>query len=26
MQGVSIEKLQTNAPACGRIVLPVLSG
>ena len=26
MQGVSIEKLQTNAPACGRIVFPVLSG
>ena len=26
MQGESIEKLQTNAPACGRIVFPVLSG
>ena len=26
MQGVSIEKLQTNAPAFGRIVFPVLSG
>jgi hypothetical protein len=26
MQGVSIEKLQTNVPACGRIVFPVFSG
>jgi hypothetical protein len=26
MQGVSIEKRQTNAPACGRIVFPALSG